>query len=207
MTENGNVIGTVTFAGSMGLVVFVGLVFGVVAGSLWVVISPWLPAATSARVLLTIPIAVALGARGLIDDRNRDFAILRHDPLVIASLVILVALFGPALVMVDRWLDGRLPHAGRGDRRIVAGYAIVTAIGLLLTAFLVDPDHPRGRTCSSRASPSCSSGSARWPRGGSASNGTGLGRRVWSSSPGAPLRSPLWRVSPSPFARPWVPLL
>lgn len=139
VTENGNVIGTVTFAGSMGLVVFVGLVFGVVAGSLWVVISPWLPAATSARVLLTIPIAVALGTRGLIDDRNRDFAILRHDPLVIASLVILVALFGPALVVVDRWLDGRLPHAGRGDGRIVAGYAIVTAIGLLLTAFLVIP--------------------------------------------------------------------
>lgn len=138
-TENGNVIGSITLDGSLALFVFGGLLFGAVAGSLWVVIRPWLPNDTATRALVTIPIAIALGTRGLIDDRNRDFDILGHDALVVASLVVLVALFGPALVVVDRWLDGRLPHAGPGDRRIVAGYVAVAAIGSLLTAFVVVP--------------------------------------------------------------------
>lgn len=138
-TENGNVIGAITFAGSMGLIVFVGLLFGALVGSLWVVISPWLPASAPMRALLSIPIAVGLGTFGLVDDRNRDFAILGRDPLVIASLVALVASFGPALVVVDRWLDRRLPHAGPDDRGVIAGYAIVTALGSVLTLVIVVP--------------------------------------------------------------------
>lgn len=141
LTENGNVIGTITFGGSMALIVFVGLLFGALAGSLWVVISPWLPASASARALLSIPIAVALGTFGLVEDRNRDFAILDRDPLVVASLVVLVASFGPALVLVERWLERRLPHAGPNDGRIVAGYAVVTAIGLVLTLVIVVPGY------------------------------------------------------------------
>ena len=138
-TENGNVIGAITLGGSMGLIVFVGLLFGALAGSLWVVISPWLPATTPARALVSIPIAVALGTFGLVDDRNRAFAILGRDPLVVASLVALVASFGPALVVVERWLERRLPHAGPGDRGVVAGYAIVTAFGSILTLLIVVP--------------------------------------------------------------------
>ncbi len=140
-TENGNVIGAITLGGSMGLIVFVGLLFGAIVGSLWVVISPWLPASTPARALVSIPIAVALGTFGLIDERNRDFAILGRDPLVVASLVTLIAAFGPALVVVERWLDRRLPHAGPNDRRIIAGYAVVTAIGLVLTLVIVVPGY------------------------------------------------------------------
>jgi MFS family permease len=139
VTENGNVIGNITVGGTVGLVLAIGLLFGAVAGSLWVTISPWLPASRTTRAVLAIPIAIGLGTLGLIDDRNRDFAVLKHDPLVVGSLVVLVALFGPALVLAERWLDGRLPHARPGDARIVAGYALVTAIGLLLTIFLVVP--------------------------------------------------------------------
>lgn len=141
VTENGNAIGAITLGGSLGLIVFVGLLFGALAGSLWVVISPWLPAAVPIRALLSIPIAVALGTFGLVDDQNRDFALLGRDPLVIASLVALVGAFGPVLVVVDRWLDRRLPHAGPNDRRIVAGYAVVTAIGSILTLFVVAPGY------------------------------------------------------------------
>ncbi len=169
-TENGNVIGAITFGGSMGLIVFVGLLFGALAGSLWVVISPWLPAATPTRALLSIPIAVALGTFGLVDERNRDFAILGRDPLVVASLVALVASFGPALVVVERWLDRRLPHAGPNDRRIVAGYAVVTAIGQRLDPARRRPGLPWVRRWCSRGSGSWSSASARWHRGGSESS-------------------------------------
>lgn len=139
VTENGNVIGSITVGGTVGLVVFVGLLFGAVAGSLWVTISPWLPASGTARAVLAIPIAIGLGSRGLIDDGNPDFAILERDPLVIGSLVVLVALFGPALVLADGWLDRRLPHPRSGDAGIVAGYRLLAGVGVLLTVLLVVP--------------------------------------------------------------------
>jgi MFS family permease len=139
VTENGNVIGVITVGGTLGLVLAIGLLFGAVAGSLWVTISPWLPASPMTRAVLAIPIAIGLGTLGLVDDRNPDFAILGRDPLVIGSLVLLVALFGPALVLAERWLDGRLPHGRPGAAGVVTGYVLVTAIGTLLTVFLVVP--------------------------------------------------------------------
>jgi len=138
-TENGNRIGDITLGGTLGIVVGLGLLFGAVAGSLWVIIRRWLPSSRAARLVVTIPIAVALGTPGLIEARNRDFDILQHDPLVVASLVVLVALFGPALVLVDTWLDRRLPHPTPDDGRVIIGFGTVAFIGLLLTMFLVVP--------------------------------------------------------------------
>ncbi len=140
MTEQGFVVGRITTGGTFGLIIAIGLLGGAVAGSLWVVMRPWLPASATARAVVSVPVALALGTFVLIDDANPDFFILGHDPLVVASLILLVALFGPALVLADTWLDRRLPHArATGDGRIVAGYAIVTAIGLLLTLILIVP--------------------------------------------------------------------
>lgn len=140
-TENGNRIGDITLGGSLGIVIAIGLLFGAVAGSLWVVIRPWLPRSRLAAAILTIPAAIALGTRGLVEARNDDFEVLGHDPLVVASLVALVAAFGPALVVVDAWLDRRLPHPGPTDRRAINGFAIVTFLGLILTTLLVVPTY------------------------------------------------------------------
>lgn len=139
LTENGNIIGSITPGGTLALIVFVGLFFGAVAGSLWVVAGPWLPATPRLRALASIPLALALGTSGLVEARNADFAILQRDPVVIASLVVLVGLFGPGLVVAERWLEGRLPHPAVGDTRVVAGYVLVAAFGLLLTFALVVP--------------------------------------------------------------------
>lgn len=138
-TENGNVVGAITLEGSLALIVFIGLFIGASAGSLWVVMSPWLPQRPAVRAALTVPIALGLGVNGLIEDRNPDFAILGHDPLVVGLLVVLVALFGPALVVVERWLDRRLPHPRPGDTRVIAGYVVVTVLGSFLTLTLVVP--------------------------------------------------------------------
>ena len=138
-TENGNVIGDITMGGTAAVIVAVGLLFGAIAGSLWVTIRPWLPASPLARAVLAIPIAIGLGTRGLIDDANRDFIILGREPLVIGALVVLVALFGPGLVVAERWLDHRLPRPRPDETRIIAGYGLVTLLGVLLTVFLVLP--------------------------------------------------------------------
>jgi hypothetical protein len=91
------------------------------------------------RAVVSIPIAIAFGTSGLVDAGNLDFVTLRRDPLVIGSLVALVGLFGPALVVTDRWLEGRLPHPGLNDARILGTYAGVTILGTMLTIFLVVP--------------------------------------------------------------------
>jgi hypothetical protein len=138
-TENGNAIGAITLTGSLALIVFIGLFVGVIAGSLWVVIAPWMPAATAPRALLSIPIAIALGTLALIEDRNRDFVLLQHDPLVIALLVVLVGLHGPALVGAERLLERRLPHPRPRDLGLVGAYGAVAILGTFLTIILVVP--------------------------------------------------------------------
>lgn len=139
VTESGNVIGAITPGGTAALIVFVGLFFGAVAGSLWVVVGPWLPDRPGARALIAVPIAIGLGTLGLVDGANRDFAILGRDPLVIASLVTLVGLFGPGLVLAERWLDRRLPHPAPGTSGVLVGYAVVAVLGTALTLLAVLP--------------------------------------------------------------------
>ena len=138
-TENGNRIGDITLGGTFALILFIGLFVGVVGGTLWVTMRPWLPESAGPRALVSIPIAIALGTKGLVDGANPDFGILGGSTVVVASLVTLVAVFGPILVLADRWLDVRLPHAAEGDRGVIGGYAVVTLLGLFIGLMAVVP--------------------------------------------------------------------
>ena len=134
LSENGNRIGDITFLGSLGLVV-VGLVIGLAGGTIWVVVSPWTPGTGLRRAIITLPMAVALGSFFLIEGDNRDFQILQHDPVVVASLIVLVALVGLTLPLTYDWLGRRLPHATSGRSGATWPYAIIALLG----AFLVLP--------------------------------------------------------------------
>src|SRR5215210_6751978 len=129
-TENGEVIGDVTLNGTMALLVFGGLGMGLVAGTIWVIVSPWFPGRGFVRGLVTAAMAIALGTPLLIQGTNPDFTILRRDPLVLALLVGLVGLVGLSIAIVDRALDARLPPALPGITGATVGYAVVTLLGL-----------------------------------------------------------------------------
>ncbi len=131
LTENGNRIGEITVGGTLFLVLF-GLISCALAGALWVIVSPWIPRHTGVRALLTAGIAVAIGTPVLIIGRNPDFAILDHDPRVVALLVALVGLIGLSIALLDSWLDRRLPHAVTGRKGPVVFYAIATLMGAVL---------------------------------------------------------------------------
>ena len=127
-TENGNTIGTITSDGSLFLVIG-GLFIGLLAGTIWVIVSPWIPGAGLRRVLITVPIAIGLGTAGLVDGDNPDFFILRHDPRVIAALIALVGIIGAMFAVVDDWLEGRLPPATKerpGSRGL---YGLISLLG------------------------------------------------------------------------------
>jgi hypothetical protein len=138
-TENGNRIGTFTLEGSFALLLFGGIAAGVVAASIWVIVRPWLPGARGTRMLASIPVAIAFGTSLLIEADNIDFAILHHDPAVVASLVILIAIAGPAIVLVDDWLDRRLPAIATGREPATVVYTVVAAVGLLVTLAMTVP--------------------------------------------------------------------
>ena len=131
-TDNGNVIGTITPAGSLGLVAF-GLVAGLFIGVFWVAVAPWLPGTGVRRALATMPIAVAVGGVGLIEGANPDFRVLRHDPLVVALLLGLVAAVGFVVALVDDLLDRWLPQVAGSRRGVIATYALLTGVGAVFT--------------------------------------------------------------------------
>ena len=130
-TENGNVIGAITFDGTLALLVFGGLLTGVIIGALWVVIRPWLPQRPLVRALVAIPIAIAMGTTLLIEDTNPDFLILRGNLAVVAALVGLVALAGPSMVLAESVLDRLLPVVRRRGPALVA-YVIIDVFGAFL---------------------------------------------------------------------------
>ena len=131
-TDNGNRIGEITLGGSLGLAL-IGLIAGVIASTIWVVVSPWIPSVGIRRAVLVMPIAVALGTTGLIGGASQDFFVLRHDPTVVGLLVVLVAVIGFLFALVDDALDRRLPVAS-GLAAIV--YAFVATIWVALMLLL-----------------------------------------------------------------------
>jgi hypothetical protein len=136
-TSNDFRIGDITLGGSLGLIVVVGLLFGAFGAVLWVVVSPWIPGMGLPRAILAMPVAVALGGLTLVEGDNRDFFILQHSPGIVAMLIVLVALFGLALALLDDWLDRRLPAAGtESDARRFA-YALLIGGGLLILPLVV----------------------------------------------------------------------
>jgi hypothetical protein len=130
-TENGEVIGDVTLNGTMALLIFGGLGMGLVAGTIWVAVSPWLPSGRLVRALVTAVAAIALGTPLLVQATNPDFLVLQRDGLVVLLLVALVALVGFSMALVDGALDARLPPAFEGTRA-TAAYLIVTMLGVAL---------------------------------------------------------------------------
>lgn len=132
ITEADEVIGRITLNGTLALMFFSGLGMGLVAGTIWVIVSPWIGARGLTRALVTAVAAIALGTPSLVQSTNPDFFILSHDPLVIALLIGLVGLVGFSIPLVDDVLEARLPHPPRGVGRSTIAYLIVTALGLVL---------------------------------------------------------------------------
>ena len=135
-TENGNQVGVITLDGSSFLII-AGLFIGLLGGTIWVAISPWIPGTGLRRALVTVPIAIGLGAAGLVDGDNSDFAVLGHNGAVVASLLGLVALIGLAFALVDSWLDRHLPPPNARWTVSSWNYVILSLIGALIVVPMV----------------------------------------------------------------------
>jgi hypothetical protein len=133
-TENGNQVGDITLGGTAGLLVFIGIPTGVLAGLIVFAVRRWLPAGQPWRGLAFSAILLALLGGTVIDPDNVDFRILEPTGLAIAlfGLLFLAAGFWLPLV-ADRWGPGVPRFLYRTDVTIAGGFviAVVTAIGLV----------------------------------------------------------------------------
>ena len=128
-TENGNRIGDITLGGTFALVLFGGVFAGIFLGTIWVVVSPWLPRSLGLRVLAAIPLAIGLGAFGVVKGSNSDFLVLGYDPSVIVVLLGLVGLVGASMAVVDAWLDRRLPRPRSSIGPASGVYIVISLLG------------------------------------------------------------------------------
>ncbi|MCU1354355.1 MAG: hypothetical protein JWM05_3564 [Acidimicrobiales bacterium] len=132
ITEADEVVGEVTFGGTMFLVVIVGIGAGLAGLIAFGLLRRWLPRRSLLAGLVAAGVGAGLLARpsGFIDPDNRDFALLSPTWLAVLLCVGLVVLFGLLLsVLVDRW-GPRWPRPGRS----ITGVASVLPIAALALA-------------------------------------------------------------------------
>jgi hypothetical protein len=136
LTEAGAVVGTITTAGSVGLVIF-GTLFGFLLGSVMVVaFASLIPGGTPVRAILFGLAMVTIFGSVLVTSRNVDFVLFASPAadILLFSAPFLVA--GVVAIPVDMWVERRLPTAGGGATGEHA-YVIVAALALLLVALTV----------------------------------------------------------------------
>ncbi|HET7726368.1 MAG TPA: hypothetical protein VFK54_03495 [Candidatus Limnocylindrales bacterium] len=132
LTENGNRIGDITLGGTVALILFGGMFFGLGAAIVWTAIWRWLPQQPIRRALVAMPVAVAVSGFLLVEGDNPDFRILDLQPIVIGLLLGLIALFGAVLALVDAAFQRRLPAVRPERLRVAGGYALLVGLGAVL---------------------------------------------------------------------------
>jgi hypothetical protein len=132
-TEAGFTVGEVTFGGSLGLVIFIGIFTGVIGAILFVVFAPWIAWARGWRGVLFGVVLFAIGSAtsDIMNPDNIDFRILENPVLLVAAIFLLFVVFGLVMDAAFRFLDQRMPGAQDGSGSVNAPYIVLALVGVL----------------------------------------------------------------------------
>lgn len=122
LTEAGEVVGQVSFGGSMFLIVIVGIGASLAGLALFSVLRRWLPRRSVVAGLTGAAIGSGLLVRpvGLISSTNRDFELVAPAALAVALCLATLVLFGATFgVLVDH-LAPRWPVPGWNPRGVLS---------------------------------------------------------------------------------------
>ena len=138
-TEAGFRVGEVTAAGTIELVVFVGIFVGIVGAVLFGVFRPWLSWAGRYRGAAFGVVLFALGnaASDILNPDNIDFVILGNGLLLVVMIVVLFIGFGVMMDGTYGVADRLLPTADVGHRLARFVYAILVALGFFIVTGLL----------------------------------------------------------------------
>ena len=130
LTEAGNVVGEVTFGGTVAFLGFVGLGFGVFGATMLVAMWPWLSRwSPHLRPLGLGLFALAAGGFGVIEPDNIDFPVSGNEAFSVLLLSSLFILWGYAAVWFRSIFERRFAS---DSRRWTIAYAVIAVIGIPL---------------------------------------------------------------------------
>lgn len=134
-TDNGNVLGEVTFGGTLALVIFAGLFPGLLGGVVYVAARPWLrPLARWDGLVFGLVLLAALSSV-VLEPFNVDFRKFGSPVVNVAIFALLFPAFGVAQAGLTRLLERRPRDSAAWD-----GFALVgLGLSLLLLGSFVVP--------------------------------------------------------------------
>lgn len=151
LTEAEEIVGDVTFGGSIGFVIFVGIFLPVAAALFYLALRHFLPAPVYVGGLMFgILLLATLGVGDPMSPDNIDFEVLTPLWLAIAGITALALLYGLTFGALATRFDTGLRPLSAG-RRTVPGHAgllimVVPPVAVLTVVYVVIRTIARGRT-------------------------------------------------------------
>lgn len=135
VTEADENIGEVTFGGTMGIIVFVGLGAGILAAIVYLVARPWLPVtARAAGVIIGIIVMGVIGPADPIDPDNIDFELLSYDSLTVGLILGGAVVFGLAFAALAARFDVAAQGTSPYRWLLFGGFLILVFVPLAVAA-------------------------------------------------------------------------
>jgi hypothetical protein len=129
VTDNGNLLGDITLGGTIALVIFAGLIPGVLAGIFYAAARPWLrPLGRWAGLAFGMALLAAMGSL-VLDPFNIDFRKFGVPIVNVALFALLFPLFGIAHMLLTETIERRMPRTAAWEIPAI-GFAVLM-IGVL----------------------------------------------------------------------------
>ena len=125
-TGNGNRVGDITLAGTVGLALFVGITAGIGGGVLYASAEPWLRSRRWKGVIFGVALLAALGVT-VLDPSSFDFKRFGLAPLNVGMFAAMFVAFGVAIA----WLFDHIRGAIDGTGPVATGLEIVAWLSAL----------------------------------------------------------------------------
>src|SRR5215207_4800384 len=119
-TEAEERVGEITFSGTFGFVVFIGIFGGIFGALVYLLVRRWLAGPAWAAGLVIGMLGLGFARLDPLDPDNVDFAILRPDWLTVLLLGLLPLLYGVVVVSMIERLDLSYPTLAWRPSAIVA---------------------------------------------------------------------------------------
>jgi hypothetical protein len=150
-TDNGNILGDITVGGTFALVIFAGLIPGVLAGIFYAAARPWLrPLGRWAGLAFGLALLAAMGSL-VLDPFNIDFRKFGVPIVNVALFALLFPLFGIAQMYLADAIERGMPRTAAweiptfGVAALFVGLLAATTVGSLIEGdgqdlgFLIPP--------------------------------------------------------------------
>ena len=139
ITEASEVVGEITTDGTIGFVLFNGVIGGVLFGALFLVVRRFLPAGPWGGVVFGLGLLIVFGS--ILDPlrrQNRDFDIIGPGWVAVVVFALLATVYGLALEGCTARMSSWLPQPATQRRVLVryAGPGVIAAVAYAVTILL-----------------------------------------------------------------------